>query len=205
MIRNLQLSHVQDVGYANMRCTWVLGCPGEIHPSKAITKLEAAFEPNNDRANTEAAYAQAFEELFPGEEIPDQVGIQCGAQFALAKWKVLERPKSDYIRYREWLLRTPLPDNVSGRIMEYAWHSMFPRNRQLGDDGLLYDEVRRLTKMSFSSDHGHAIHLLPTCRTVFLRKVRPLQSHLYGRYVRKAIYVTQIRNDTTRMARRGTW
>ena len=106
-----------------MRCTWVLGCPGEIKPRRAITQVEAAFEPDNDRANTEAAFAHAFQELFPNKPVPDQVGIQCGAQFALAKWKVLERPRRDYVRFRDWLWKTPLEDNVSGRILEYSWHS----------------------------------------------------------------------------------
>ncbi|KAI9661535.1 MAG: hypothetical protein M1831_003057 [Alyxoria varia] len=123
MIRSLQLPYVQRHGYANMRCTWVIGCPHEIQPAKALSQLEAVFEPKNDRANTEAAYAHAFEELFPGKPIPEEVGIQCGAQFALAKWKVRQRPKRDYQRYRDWLWKTSLPDNVSGRILEYAWHS----------------------------------------------------------------------------------
>lgn len=122
-LENLQLSYVNKVGYANMRCTWVLGCPNEIKPAKSITKLEAALEPGNERANTEAAYARAFTELFPGMEVPDEVGIHCGAQFALARWKVLERPKQDYERYRDWLWNTPLHDSVSGRILEYSWHS----------------------------------------------------------------------------------
>lgn len=122
-LKNLRLPYVEREGYANMRCTWVLGCPGEIQPRKAISQIEAAFEPSNDRANTEAAYAYAFQELFPDKPVPEQVGNHCGAQFALARWKVLERPKKDYIRYRDWLWKTPLEDSVSGRILEYSWHS----------------------------------------------------------------------------------
>ena len=34
------------------------------------------------------------------------------------------RPKSDYEDYRRWLLETRLPDDISGRILEYSWHSM---------------------------------------------------------------------------------
>ena len=42
---------------------------------------------------------------------------------AATKEKVLERPKHDYERYREWLSNTTLDDSISGRILEYSWHS----------------------------------------------------------------------------------
>ena len=122
-LKNLQLPYVNKVGYANMRCSWTIGCPTEIRPEKKITKVEAALEADNQRANTEAAYSYAFRQLFPDKEVPEAVGVHCGAQFALSRWKVLERPKEDYIRYRDWLYNTPLEDSVSGRILEYSWHS----------------------------------------------------------------------------------
>ena len=120
---------MDKVGYANMRCSWTIGCPTEIRPEKRITQVEAALEADNERANTEAAYSYAFKQLFPDKEVPDSVGVHCGAQFALSRWKVLERPKEDYIRYRDWLYNTPLKDSVSGRILEYSWHSKCPRWR----------------------------------------------------------------------------
>ena len=42
---------------------------------------------------------------------------------AATKESVLERPKHDYERYREWLLNTTLDDSISGRILEYSRHS----------------------------------------------------------------------------------
>lgn len=81
------------------------------------------MEPHNDRANTEASYAHAFQELFPGETVPDAVGVHCGAQFAVSRDRILDRPQQDYRRYRDWLWETSLEDSISGRIMEYSWHS----------------------------------------------------------------------------------
>jgi hypothetical protein len=62
-------------------------------------------------------------ELFPGVEVPEKVGVPCCSQFAVSREKILERPIEDYVRYRQWLLETTLPDDTSGRIMEYSWHS----------------------------------------------------------------------------------
>lgn len=62
-------------------------------------------------------------ELFPGQPVPQEIGVSCCAQFSVTREKVLERPKSDYEHYRQWLLRTPLKDALSGRVMEYSWHS----------------------------------------------------------------------------------
>ena len=106
-----------------MRCSWTIGCPAEIWPERKITKIEAALEADNRRANTEAAFSLGFSQLFPEKEVPEAIGAHCGAQFALSRWKILERPKSDYVKFRDWLYNTPLEDEVSGRILEYSWHS----------------------------------------------------------------------------------
>ncbi|KAI9719858.1 MAG: hypothetical protein M1828_006079 [Chrysothrix sp. TS-e1954] len=123
VIRKLQLPYVNKVGYTNLRCAWKLGCPVQVKPGRILSKIEAAFEPWNERANTEAVFGRSFRELFPDAEVPSAVGVPCGGQFAVARWKVLERPRGDYERFREWLLGTALPDSVSGRVLEYSWHS----------------------------------------------------------------------------------
>ena len=46
-------------------------------------------------------------------------------RFATTKATILAHPKEDYEHYRQWLLETPLPDDVSGRILEYSWHMVF--------------------------------------------------------------------------------
>lgn len=114
MINRFQIPYLEEVGYVNLRCAWVLGCPEEIHP---LTDSDV------DAVHAGAYYMNGFQALFPGAEVPDAVGVSCCAQFGVAKWKILERPKSDYQRYRKWLLETDLDDAMSGRIMEYSWHS----------------------------------------------------------------------------------
>lgn len=113
-IRNFQVPYLQQQGYVNLRCTWTLGCPAEIHPWS---------DTHRDDVHAGEYFKKGFMELFPGMEVPREVGVSCCAQFAVTRDKVRERPRSDYEHYRTWLLETSLADDLSGRIMEYSWHS----------------------------------------------------------------------------------
>lgn len=115
-IQNLQLPYVDEEGYVNMRCTWLLGCPSEIHPAGYSSKTDGVAETNE-------AYPEVMKVLLPGTPVPEAVGVHCGAQFAVSKKMILQRPLSDYQKIRDWLWETSLPDNVSGRVLEYMWHS----------------------------------------------------------------------------------
>ena len=61
--------------------------------------------------------------LFPEKDVPREVGVSCCAQFAATREKIQERKRSEYQRYRQWLMDTELGDSISGRILEYSWHS----------------------------------------------------------------------------------
>lgn len=98
----------------NVRCAWTLGCPSEIKPFK---------DTHREDVHAGESYKNGFMELFPGVEVPEVVGVSCCAQFGVTRSKVRERPRSDYERYRKWLRETSLADDLSGRIMEYSWHS----------------------------------------------------------------------------------
>lgn len=76
----------------------------------------------SEEARAGTFYKPAFEGLFPGVPVPEVIGASCCAQFAVTADKIRERPKSDYETYRHWLLETKLPDDISGRILEYSWH-----------------------------------------------------------------------------------
>jgi hypothetical protein len=119
MLRHFQMPYLEQEGYVNMRCAWSLGCPSEIRPFAEEGEHRAQVHAGGD-------YKQAFQVLFPGADVPEYVGVSCCAQFAATKEKIRERKKSDYERYRKWLLKTNLEDSISGRIMEYSWHSTFP-------------------------------------------------------------------------------
>ena len=117
MLRNLQLPYLEEQGYVNLRCVWVLGCPAEIHPHQ---------DSHRDDIHAGEYYKTGFMELFgPETPVPKEVGASCCAQFGVTANKVSQRPKSDYEHFRNWLFNTPLSDDLSGRIMEYSWHMIF--------------------------------------------------------------------------------
>lgn len=140
LLLRLQLPFVRAQGYVNLRCVWTLGCPNEIRP---IKEYEAA-RPSDDtevssKVRAGSFYKETFETLFPGMVVPEAIGASCCAQFAVTAAQIRERPKSNYEAYRQWLLETTLPDDISGRIMEYSWHSM---SKPLHLDRLLLNKVQ---------------------------------------------------------------
>ncbi|OJD11075.1 hypothetical protein AJ78_08075 [Emergomyces pasteurianus Ep9510] len=118
-IENLQLPFLSKVGYANLRCVWLIGCPAEIRPFTDIARQDV---------HAGVHFKSSFEELFPGSPVPKKVGVPCCAQFAATRDQVHKRPKEEYEHYRNWLLNTSLSDEMSGRIFEYSWHMIFGRN-----------------------------------------------------------------------------
>lgn len=124
VLSRLNLAYVKSQGYASLRCGWSLGCPKEIQPLVEAELPPPASDPNSKDARAGAFYKDAFEQLFPNVSVPDIVAAPCCAQFAVTAEQVWGRPKVDYARIRDWLLETPLNDSLSGRILEYMWHSM---------------------------------------------------------------------------------
>lgn len=104
----------------NLRCAWAIGCPNELEPGRYFRE-----RPDDPVHPTAVQYPDRFMELFPDEELPELVGVPCCSQFAVSREAVRTRSKEDYIRYRQWLLDTDLDNATSGRIFEYAWHSMY--------------------------------------------------------------------------------
>lgn len=123
MLERLQMPYVKEQGCVNLRCVWTIGCPAEIHPVQEEDHRQAVADSEFESMRAGAYYKQAFQILFPGLPVPDVVGASCCAQFAVTRDTVLKRPRSDYERYRRWLLETELDDDLSGRVMEYPWHS----------------------------------------------------------------------------------
>ncbi|KAI1272517.1 hypothetical protein F5Y07DRAFT_379716 [Xylaria sp. FL0933] len=130
-LRNFRLPYLRAEGYVNLRCVWVIGCPSEIRPvqdeasAPAITTTTAADGEKAEKIQAKHIYKQAFEELLPGTPVPEVVAVSCCSQFGVTRETIRSRPKEDYIRYREWLLATPLDDALNGRVFEFAWHIIF--------------------------------------------------------------------------------
>ncbi|KAH8724088.1 hypothetical protein GQ44DRAFT_740542 [Phaeosphaeriaceae sp. PMI808] len=118
MLRHFQIPHLETQGYVNIRCAWSLGCPNEIKPLEEEGEHREAVHAGGD-------YKQAFQHLFPGQDVPRAVGVSCCAQFAATRETIRKRTKSEYIRYRSWIMETDLGDGISGRIFEYSWHMIF--------------------------------------------------------------------------------
>ncbi|KAF2757811.1 hypothetical protein EJ05DRAFT_477026 [Pseudovirgaria hyperparasitica] len=121
MLRLFRLSYLRKEGYVNMRCVWVLGCPNEIKPLQQEGH-------HRDAVHAGEVYKKAFEDLFPQKPVPAAIGVSCCAQFAATKEKILENPKREYQRYRQWILDTDHADDISGRIFEYSWHIIFGKD-----------------------------------------------------------------------------
>jgi hypothetical protein len=124
-LQNLQVPYLISHGYTNLRCVWTLGCPSELRLGE-LSQEAPSLDPVSART-IEFAYPAAFKALFPGEDLPDTVGVACCAQFAVTREKIRERPISDYYRFRNWTMQTSLEDLVSGRVLEYSWHIIFGR------------------------------------------------------------------------------
>lgn len=117
VLRNFQLPYLEQEGYVNLRCAWQLGCPNEIKP------YENDAREKQQQGHAGNSYYHAFQEIFgPDREVPREVGVSCCAQFGLTRDKVREIKRTEYVRLREWLAKTPLTDAISGRVMEYSWH-----------------------------------------------------------------------------------
>ncbi|KAI4249111.1 MAG: hypothetical protein LQ352_005707, partial [Teloschistes flavicans] len=104
-----------QTGYVNLRCNWNPGCEYK--------------DRKNAHVNAEVwkeVFAGASRSLFSGQkEVPEEVGAACCAQFAVSKDRVLERPKSDYEAFRQWVVDTDKSDAQSGRVLEFLWHVIF--------------------------------------------------------------------------------
>jgi len=88
--------------------------------------MNDTMRPLDRDAAVEIAWVDAWPKLFPGEvKVPEEIASACCAQFAVSRETILSRPLEEYQRYYEWLMDTELSDDISGRVMEYAWHMIF--------------------------------------------------------------------------------
>ncbi|KAL2426230.1 hypothetical protein ABEF95_002527 [Exophiala dermatitidis] len=121
-IKLLSDAHVTRQGYFNTRCHLDPGCPNWLHVDQPRRLWDLQHKPEEPSLTK-----QVFHQLF-GNDIPvphTAISQPCCAQFAVSGQRIRQRPLADYIRYREWLLKTELNDTTSGRIMEYSWQYIF--------------------------------------------------------------------------------
>ncbi|KAL2441615.1 hypothetical protein ABEF95_015862 [Exophiala dermatitidis] len=121
-IKLLSDGHITRQGYFNTRCHLDPGCPNWLHVDQPRRLWDLVHKPEEP-----ALTSSVFHDLF-GDDIPvpkTAISQPCCAQFAVSGQRIRQRPLADYIRYRDWLLKTELNDTTSGRIMEYSWQYIF--------------------------------------------------------------------------------
>ncbi|RMD39388.1 hypothetical protein DV735_g5737, partial [Chaetothyriales sp. CBS 134920] len=116
MVKRLSSERVTREGYMNLRCHWEPGCPDWMHPGTVVQDINK---------EEETVIAQAWAELFPEKPIPALLAQPCCAQFALSRERIQAWELERYTFWREWLLRTPMTDKISGRVWEYLWQVVF--------------------------------------------------------------------------------
>ena len=73
----------------------------------------------------EVEVAKAWHEVFPNEKVPNVLSQPCCSQFAVSRDALRRLPKSRYQHFRSWIEKTPLKDDISGRVWEYVWQYIF--------------------------------------------------------------------------------
>ena len=156
-------------GYHNLRCDWSASTcsPSSAPPQGSLeNSLSAVLEPWNARAVSDAALPDALTSLFGGDGAAaeyaspkgggrvllgrtDAVRSQCCAQFVVARDRVWQHSREEYVALRQWLLdgsndsgkgeqsrsknAAPSDDRVAGRILSYVWHILFIPQKESND------------------------------------------------------------------------
>lgn len=115
-VENLHINFIQNTGFANLRCESKAGCMANHlstkHPSDELRTLEATM-PN------------VWKEIFGNEDVPEKLASPCCSEFAVSRAQVQKRSVKEYLKYWEWLNKTIMDDDSSGRVFEYLWHVIF--------------------------------------------------------------------------------
>ncbi|KAL2213152.1 hypothetical protein CC79DRAFT_1391123 [Sarocladium strictum] len=162
LLQRFNFGYLKNEGYVNLRCVWILGCPVEIRPV-----LDEAPPKEGEPVHAKHIYRAAFEQLFPELAVPEQIGVTCCSQFALRRETIWQRPRSDYVRYRDWLLNSPLEDQLSGRVLEYSWHMIFGKKAvHCPDAGDCYCKLYGLCDLECRNDKCEGQYILPPFATL---------------------------------------
>jgi hypothetical protein len=115
MLQTLRVDFIQRTGFANLRCSWKTGCPGEIIPGSP--------EPTSEFIS--GHMTDSYRQLLNVTTVPGVIASACCAQFAVSRAQIRKRPLSDYVHFRKWVMEAPIEDRMAGLVMEYLWHIIF--------------------------------------------------------------------------------
>ncbi|KAK3386305.1 hypothetical protein B0T20DRAFT_140530 [Sordaria brevicollis] len=168
-LRHLQTPYVQESGYVNLRCVWILGCPSEVRPH--LDAKDPQSLPPTEPSSTltlKEIFKPAFQQILPSLPVPSVVAVSCCSQFAVSRATVHRRPREDYVRFREWLINTEYDDSLSGRVFEYTWHIIFGKEAVFCPDaGSCYCKVFGLCGLGGCGREGcEGRYVLPKVATL---------------------------------------
>jgi hypothetical protein len=114
-LKRLRLTKVTRDGYFNLRCNWDPGCPSwlNLHNSSASSPAVKADEIETMKT--------AWQDLLPAAPMPEWIAQPSGAQFAASRAKIQAVSLGVWKSWRDWLIKTPLTNDQSGRVWEYLW------------------------------------------------------------------------------------
>jgi hypothetical protein len=168
LLQRFRFENLRQKGYVNLRCIWDLGCPFEISPD-ADDNPGVPGEP----VHAKHVYKASFQELFPLMKVPSRVGVPCCSQFAVRRENIQRRSRGEYMRFREWLMSSPLGDDISGRVLEYSWHSKYKHT------SFFFSRLSHDLFTLFSSHVRQRRRQLPHGQQLLLRDVRPVRPRMH--------------------------
>jgi hypothetical protein len=116
LIRDLNLDHVDEEGYASLRCQWQF-CPNGWMVRPDIEHQDSIWD-------HDGLYAAAWLQFFPNVTVPEKVTGPYGAQFAVSRAALRRWPIDKYEQIRQWVWTAP-SDYKAGLVMEAMWHILF--------------------------------------------------------------------------------
>lgn len=181
-------------GYHNLRCDWSLTtCPPREPPQGSLeTSMQAALDPWDTRAVSDAALPHALKSLFGGNEDSvhgggvvslgrdNAVRSQCCAQFVVSRDSLWQHSRAEYQAIRQWLLdgsrnsdanrnlqsnkkAAPRDDRVAGRILSYVWHILFLQREASAQGSTDRIDLERLNSLACPRADGCYCRLYGRC------------------------------------------
>jgi len=128
LLPRIRIAHLLNNGYTNLRCSHVSGCHPKsrrIRPKATEDEIMSAELFNKDyRLRFADSYMQVMN-IDDINQVPEEIGNICCAQFAVPRSTILKNPYEEYERMRQWILDTPKWDHEVGWIFEKIWHIIF--------------------------------------------------------------------------------
>ncbi|KAL9114245.1 MAG: hypothetical protein Q9227_001667 [Pyrenula ochraceoflavens] len=112
-LHSLNLSYVQQTGYFNLKCEELPGC---------VTHINLTSDDYDPFIRELGTLRDTWPELHPDVPMPETLGAPCCSQFAVTRELLQRISRERWERYREWVVKTWLSDDLVGRVWEYTWH-----------------------------------------------------------------------------------